>query len=287
MRLTSRGYNLVVMKQLCLATVLLCTLLSSGCAPDAGTGTAADTAPGATATAEPTEPTSFPMAIVDWADIVKFKGITYLSASEAGGVGRPLKKEDLGPKFAEVRHKLQDNVNDPAYETKNGDAGFLEAGTAVYEVKGYDPSFRLAAYNDIYEGKNPTLYEVMSNPRADEPSDYLDIEGKVRYIGIEAEVRFIEPRRGRGRVELAAIRDRREVRSLVSMIMEAPLEAEPGSVDDNGRVYFLVFHLEDGTATTQTYYADEGKLYFGVTLPEEFRRASAGSKTEQHKTFDA
>ncbi len=268
----SREYNVIIMKRVFLSAVVLCALLSSGCSPEAGTApdTPPSAAPSTTLHSEATEPTSFPMAIVDWADIVKFEGITYLAASEAGGVGRPLKKEDLGPKFAEVRHKLQDNVNDPAYETKNGDAGFLEPGTPVYEVEGYDPSFRLAAY-DAYGGKTLTLYEVMSNPKAKEASDYLDIEGKVRYIDIEAEVRFIEPRRGKGRVELATIRDREQVRSLVSMVMEAPLEVEPGSFDDNGKVYFIAFHLEDGTASVQTYYADEGKMYFGASLPKEFQ----------------
>ena len=252
------------MKRSFLIAALLCALLSTGCSPDAGAAPDAtpSAAPGATSSAEPTESTRVLGAIVDWADTIKFDGITYLA--QDSGVGRPLQAQDLGPKFAELKHRLQANVNDPAYETRNGDAAFLEAGTPVYEVKGYDPSFRLAAYNDIHEGNNPTLYEVMGNPRADESSDYLDIEAKVRYIGV------ISSRDGK--TELAAIRDREEVRSVVDMIMEAPLEvSEPGSFgDENAKVYLLAFHLEDGTASVQTYYADEGKMYFGVTLPEEF-----------------
>jgi hypothetical protein len=196
--------------------------------------------------------------IVDWADVIKFEGITYLVSDS--DVGRPLKEEDLGPKFAEVRFRLQDNVNDPGYKTKNGDAGYLEPGTPVYEVKGYEPSFRLAAY----DGKTLKLYEVTSNPKAEEVSDYLDIEGKVRYIGVNSDFD--------GTTELAAIRDREEVRSLVSMVMEAPLEVEPGSFDDNGKVYFLAFYLEDGTATLQAYYADLNAMYLGITLPEKFRQ---------------
>ncbi len=262
------------MKRLFLLIVLLCVFLSAGCSPDAGAGTVADTTPSATpvktSNAESTEPTSFPMAILDWADTVKFGGITYLATDD--GVGRPLKEEDLGPKFAQVQHKLQDNVNDLAYETKNGDAGFLEPGTPVYEVRGYDPSFRLAAY-DAYGGKTLTLYEVMVNPKAEEASDYLDIEGKVRYIGVNG------PRSAS--TELASIRNPKKVRSLVGMIMKAPLQAEPGSFgDENAKVYFLAFHLEDGTASVQTYYADEGKMYFGITLPEEFRRTIERSVRE-------
>ena len=66
----------------------------------------------------------------------------------------------------------------------------------------------------------------------------LDIKGKVRYIGVNSSID--------GTTELAAIRDPEEVHSLVSMVMEAPLERAPGSFDDSGKVYFLAFYLEDG-----------------------------------------
>lgn len=254
------------MKRVLLSAVVLCLLLSIGCSP--GAGTARDTPPREAASPSPndkaTEPTQPIAAIVDWSDTVKFGGVTYLMASgEAAEVGRPLKETDLGPKFAEVRHKLQDNVNDPAYEMKNGDAGFLKPGTPLYEVEGYDPSFRLAAY-DAYTGKTLTLYEVVSNPKAKEASDYLDIEGKVRYIGVNRDFDH--------RTRLAVIRDPEKVRSLVEMVMESPLQEKPGSFSDrNEKVYYLAFHLEDGTSSVQTYYPNEGKMYFGITLPEEFQ----------------
>ncbi len=247
------------MKRLFLAAASLCVFLSTGCAPIEGT--APNAAPSTTSNSETTEPTHALGAIVDWADVIRFEGITYMAASEAGGVGRPLRKEDLGPKFAEVKHRLQGNVDDPAYRTKNGDAGFLEAGTPVYEVKGYDPSFRLAAY----DGKTLKLYEVVLNMRAEEVSDYLDIEGKVRYIGVYGDFD--------GTRKLGVIRDPEKVRYLVSTIMEASLQVEPGAMLDDGRVYFLAFHLEDGTATLQTYYADTGGMYLGISLPEKAQRA--------------
>ena len=136
------------MKQSFLITVLLCASLSAGCS----SGSSAGTAPSTTSNSEPPEPTQVIGAIVDWADVLKFDGITYLATHS--DVGRPLKKEDLGPKVAEVRFRLQGNVNDPEYRTKNGDAGYLDPGTPVYVVKGYDPSFRLAAY----DGKTLKLY---------------------------------------------------------------------------------------------------------------------------------
>jgi hypothetical protein len=159
-----------------------------------------------------------------------------------------------------VRFRLQGNANDPEYRAKNGDAGYLDPSTPVYVVRGYDPSFRLAAY----DGKTLKLYEVLTNPKAEEVSDLLDIKGKVRYIGVSSSID--------GTTELAAIRHLEEVHSLVSMVMEAPLEKAPGSFDDSGKVYFLTFYLEDGTATVQTYYAALNAMYLGITLPEEFQK---------------
>ena len=270
------------MKRLFLIAVLLCVFLSTGCWPgtdakgDAGETAKANAkansdsnagkAQDATADTRPDSADAAPSSIVDWADVIRFEGITYLAADS--GVGRPLRKSDLGPKFAEVKLRLQDDANSQRCCIKNGDAAYLDVGTPVYEVNGYDPSFRLAA-ND---GKALKLYEVLVNYRAEEGADYLDIEGKVRYIGIEADARWIEPRPGIKRTELAAIKNREEVRSLVATIMEAPLIVEPGSFPEDGKVYFLAFHLEDGTATVQTYYADRNGMYFGISLPEEFRR---------------
>lgn len=72
-----------------------------------------------------------------------------------------------------------------------------------------------------------------------------------------------------GTRKLGEIRDPEKVRYLVSTIMEASLQVEPGAMLDDGKVYFLAFHLEDGTATVQTYYADTGGMYLGISLPEK------------------
>jgi hypothetical protein len=85
------GYSVIAMKQSFLTAVLLCALLSAGCS----SGSSAGTTPSKTSNSEPTEPTQVIDAIVDWADVIKFNGITYLVTHS--DVGRPLRKEDLGP----------------------------------------------------------------------------------------------------------------------------------------------------------------------------------------------
>src|SRR5713226_9254649 len=95
---------------------------------------------------------------IDWVNFVRFGGITYLVPSIASGRG--LKDSDLGPVYATVNFKLDGNVHDPEYRAKDGDAALLDAGTPVYTVKGYKPTFRLAArQNNIIQ-----LYEADTNP---------------------------------------------------------------------------------------------------------------------------
>src|SRR5436190_21911876 len=91
-----------------------------------------------------TSSVSTPTTQIDWVNFIQFGGITYLA--NALHVGRPLQTSDLAPEFAKVRFKLEGNVHDPLYRTQDGDAAILAAGTSVYMVKGYAPTFRLAAH---------------------------------------------------------------------------------------------------------------------------------------------
>jgi len=83
---------------------------------------------------------------IDWVNFVRFGGITSVRPYER--VGRRLTSSDLGPIYATVRFKLEGTIHDPAYQARDGDASFLDVGTRVYTVKGYLPTFRLAAYLD-------------------------------------------------------------------------------------------------------------------------------------------
>jgi hypothetical protein len=183
-------------------------------------------------------------------DFVKLNGITYLS---------DLRNDEIDTDglsfYSEVRNRLRENIPF-GYQLKDGDAAFLDAGTPVYTISGYAPTFRLAA---MREGKW-YIYEANTNPGARRGSDLLDIGGKVKYIAINSHV---------DGSQLGLIRDESVVNELVNMILEAPVEqtsAIPGSVQ-----YFLEFHLKDGTASTSSYVLDANTLNRGIKLPNEFR----------------
>ena len=94
---------------------------------------------------------SVPVSHVDWIDLVQFNGIQYLAVGGyMGGYfeaadSRGLVAADLGPEFARVKKRLTaTNLGVPQC-CQDGDAAYLDKGTAVYIVKGYNPEFRLAA----------------------------------------------------------------------------------------------------------------------------------------------
>ena len=194
-------------------------------------------------------------AHIDWVNFVKFEGIMY----NGDGAHGPLDKSDLGPVFDETRCEISDNVTDPEYDTRDGDAAYLSPGTPLYEVKGYDPSFRLAAK---WRGEW-VLYEADTAPGAERGSDLLDIEGKVRFITVNS------PKDAE--TVLGEIRDEAEVEELVEMVLDSPVDqSRQANNEDMRRQLFVEFHLEDGTSVNRALFPATEVLSRGILVPEEF-----------------
>src|SRR5690348_5909786 len=124
--------------------------------------------------------------VIDWANFVRFGGISCLASVDAG---RDLQPADLGAQFATVLFRLDGNVSDPNYQSQDGDAAFLDAGTPIYRtpiyrMNGYAPTFRLAAH----QGGHIVLFEADTTPHAKTGADLLDIGGKVQSIAVTDDI---------------------------------------------------------------------------------------------------
>jgi len=122
-------------------------------------------------------------------------------------------------------------------------------------VKGYSPTFRLAAR----ENNTFTLYEADTSLYARKGADLLNIGGKVQAIGIVSDQD--------GVTELGAIKDPKRVTALVTMVLEATIDQNR---QGGNRPYFIAFHLVDGTVVTRAYWLDTGELARGIVLPKAF-----------------
>ena len=198
-------------------------------------------------------------AVIEWVDAVKLEGVTYGTDQV---YGRRLTRKDVGEVFAKTRCKLAEKVTDPEYDLRDGDATFLTPRTALYEVEGYDPTFRLAARR---RGDWVT-YQAEWVPDAQTGQDLLDILGRVAYISVNS------PKDGR--TEVAAIRNDDEVARLVSLILRAPVDQAltPAGYEYDQQL-FVAFHLKDGTVTSHALFPESGLLWRGIQVPEAFIRA--------------
>jgi hypothetical protein len=187
----------------------------------------------------------------DYIDFVRFGGVTYYVADH--GVGRPIASDDLGPRFAVVRANPPTSGPPLAYRPRDGDAAYLAVGSPVFTVKGYHPSFRLAA---SHRG-GLRLYEAEEAAGARTGADLLDLAGKVRYLSVNS-----------GRFELARIKDGRRVAELVGQVLAAPVRPTDGRAEH--RYCFVVFNLADRTAVRRAFFPDTGELRPGVFVPPVF-----------------
>jgi hypothetical protein len=197
-------------------------------------------------------------------DAIRLGGITYTSWSDLNphppGV-RQLTDSDLAREVARVTgNRLGQTESGPSL--RSGEATFLSVGTPIYAVRGYEPTFRLAAR---LRGQL-RLYEPFEYPAARVGADLLGVAGEVRVIGVYD---------SDGQKQLGAIRNPERVRQLVTLLLRAPVAHDQGFGE--GTTYTVTLHLLDGTAVTRSFNATTGYLNGGVMPPEEFTSAIKGA----------
>jgi hypothetical protein len=204
-------------------------------------------------------------AACDYLDFIRLGGITYEVADH--GVGRAIDQRDLGPVFARITGNPPTSGDCRSYRPENGDAAFLAPGSSVYRVKGYRPSFRLAASHHGHL----RLYEAQEAASARVGADLLDLAGKVRYLSVNS-----------GRVELARIKERDRVAELVQLVLAAPVR--PSRVRAEDRYCAVVFNLVDRTAVRRIFFPETGELMPGVFAPQEFSNAVMSALDARQQT---
>lgn len=192
---------------------------------------------------------------IDWVNFVKLGGIQYMRTDYL------IDAEKLGSQISEVKFKVSDNVNNPNYIVKDGDAAYLEKGTPIFNINGYKSSFRIA----IKSANEIIMYQVFENPKAKIGSDIADIVNKVDSIEINNETNG---------EEIVTITDVEKINKMVDMVLKAPVDLSASS--QMGKRYLISFHLKDGSEFKGAYWLDSGKfsnVSIRFTLPVEFKTA--------------
>ncbi|WHX98237.1 hypothetical protein [Neobacillus sp. DY30] len=71
-------------------------------------------------------------SVIDWIDFIKWDGIEYNGIYS----GVLADEKYIGEKLGTVKYKVADNVTNPNYKIRNGDAAFHEKGTEIFAIIG-------------------------------------------------------------------------------------------------------------------------------------------------------
>jgi hypothetical protein len=164
----------------------------------------------------------------------------------------------LGRTVLTTRCDFSEGAPTGGYQRRTGDAAHLPIGTALRELVGFDPRFRLGVVVDgrtlVYEASWP------EEGRGTASDLWPGFAGHVVGVGIASEAD--------GETPLTRITDPARVRRLADQLATAPWSARAGFGDSDG---FLVLRLDDGSALRVRYQSTTGQLIAGVQAPPAFR----------------
>lgn len=198
-------------------------------------------------------------SVIDWVDFVNWDDTTYTANYETNEMDKVWKTERV---LGEVTYTLDGHAG-ANHTSKNGDAAYLPKGTKLYEIKGYDPAFRILA--------NDKIYEVSEAGKAEKVEDFLDIEGKVNRVILQSEE------------DLSFIGEFSEVhtKEFIDELLLLPYE-EAGRTTEGKRVFFGI-ELTDGSMTRSLYWPETGYINYGTTASERLKEIfEAGMKASNH-----
>lgn len=187
--------------------------------------------------------------VIDWIDFIKWNGVTYVADPT---LGPELAPTAVGGQIGTVRKKVADVVNDTRYQTQDGDAAVLSIGTAIYALKDYRRSFRIAV-----QTSGVRLYEADTDPHATVGSDLLDLAGKVAAIEITA-----------GVGETRTVSDAATVNRLIELVLNSPVNQSIQPPDTSADR--ITFHFADGSRSERAFWPSAALLGRGIVVPREF-----------------
>ncbi len=185
-------------------------------------------------------------SVIDWVDSIQWNDSDYVNNYEVN----QLKEEwPVGTELGEVTFKMDGHAG-ANYQLKNGDAAYLDVGTKLYEMEGYDPAFRIVADGKVYEVSHPENAETIG--------DFLDIDGKVERIVLQSTY------------DLSIVGEfsQERIDEFVDELLALPYD--PAVFDERGsgpRVFFGM-ELEDGTMTRTVYYPESRVINYGAVVSD-------------------
>ncbi len=198
-----------------------------------------------------TNPTSFTNqhTIIDWVDFIKINGTQYEVIYSALIADQSY----IGEKVGEIDFKVADNVSNPKYQIKNGDAAFWEPGTEIFEVLNMPELIAVPDENEI-NGYRIYHEESMQRDYKQHFKDLdLDIVNKVEfYKG------YNKP------LVLNTLNNKEEINDFFALIRDGEINSEfnPDMAYGDPEHYQMVFYSDEQIAYKFNLFFDSKVWYW-------------------------
>lgn len=187
--------------------------------------------------------------IIDWVDFVNVDGKQY-EAVYTAVISDPA---NIGEKVGEVKFKVADNVSNPRYRVKDGDAAFWEKGTEIYRVQDRKD---LIAIPDESEINGYRIY--YSN------SDENNFNYHYKDINLEA-INKVEIYEDHYKPQLInALVNEQEIAEIIAILNEGKTVASfsPSTTHGDPIRYQLVLYSEEPIANNYSLFYDGSVWYW-------------------------
>lgn len=189
----------------------------------------------------------FSHTIIDWVDFVKINGKEY-EALYSVIIADP---KNIGEKIGEVKFKVSDNVSNPSYRTKDGDAAFWNKGTEIFSVIDREDLIAIQDKNSI------NGYRIYYSRSEDSNFNY-----HYKDINLES-INKIELYEGNNPILINSLEDETEINDLLSILNEGTVSSSfsPKTTHGDPATYQIVLYSEEEIGYYYSLFFD-GNVWF-------------------------
>ncbi|MFC5772706.1 hypothetical protein [Ectobacillus antri] len=185
-------------------------------------------------------------AIIEWVDFIKWNNAKYQGISTGTLADTSLIGEEVG----KIKFRINDNIYDPEYKAKNGDAAFLEAGTVLHQVKGHPELLavkdtkKVNGYYIYYKDKSLENYKW----------HYKDMpKQEVKKITVHA--------RDNANIQLIReITDPSEIERMFRLLEEGHVQEV--AISEEAKEYEVSFYTNEPVAYTYSVFQSQDQYYW-------------------------
>ncbi|MCM3601032.1 hypothetical protein M3175_09840 [Robertmurraya korlensis] len=189
-----------------------------------------------------------PDGVIEWVDMIMIQDIKYQHhIPEPADADTPITIEK-GKKLGEVTYKMGDSACSN-HEMGNGDATYLHAGTAIYEIKGYPSTLAITADDKVYI--------VDTNEKAKTAGELYPLEELVKNI-------YFESTEDGRRIHTFSQSSKDNFLNAWSNLKLEDKETLNITGQQDGSRVFLEIELNNGVTFREVYWAESNTFRSGV-----------------------